>query len=112
MDPFSTELKKGSMEMLVLALLDERAMHGYEIGKQIERRSEGKLTFALASVYPTLVRLEARSLIKGRWVEKPGERSRCYYRLTREGEQALAQQKQVWLGYVATVNRVLGMDHA
>jgi transcriptional regulator len=112
MDVFSTELKKGSMEMLILSLLEGRPRHGYEIGKQIEARSGGRLKFALASVYPTLLRLEGRGWIKGRWVEKPGERSRCYYRLTAEGQKVLARQKRTWEGYIAAVNRVLGIDRA
>jgi len=112
MDAIHSELKKGSMEMLVLSLLDDRPLHGYEIARQIETRSAGRLKFALASVYPTLLRLEGRGLIKGRWVEKPGERSRCYYRLTAEGQRALARQREAWRGYIAAVNQVMGIDHA
>ena len=81
---FSAELKKGSSEMLILSLLDARPRHGYEIGKLIEGRSGGRLKFALPTLYPTLLRLENRGWIKGRWMEKAGERERCYYRLTRE----------------------------
>ena len=82
---FSAELKKGSTEMLVLSLVESRARHGYEIGKLIEARSDGRLTFALPTLYPTLLRLENRGWIKGRWVEKAGERQRCFYRLTSGG---------------------------
>ncbi len=49
---FSAELKKGSTEMLILSLLDGRPRHGYEIGKLIEARSGGRLTFALPTLYP------------------------------------------------------------
>ncbi len=112
MDAFGTELKKGSMEMLILSLLEARPRHGYEIGKQIESRSGGRLKFALASVYPTLLRLEGRGWIKGRWLEKPDERARCYYRLTAEGQRVLARHKLVWRGYVEAVNQVLGIDNA
>ena len=52
---FSSEMKKGSMEMLILSLLEARVRHGYEIGKLIESRSGGKLKFALPSLYPTLL---------------------------------------------------------
>jgi transcriptional regulator len=104
---FSAELKKGSTEMLVLALLETRARHGYEIGKLIEARSGGRLTFALPTLYPTLLRLENRGWIKGRWVEKAGERSRCFYRLTPEGRRVLAQQRETWQAYVLAVNQVM-----
>ena len=109
---FSAELKKGSTEMLILALLDERARHGYEIGKLIEARSGGRLTFALPTLYPTLLRLENRGLIKGRWVEKAGQRERCFYRLTRDGRRMLKTQRETWKAYVAAVNDVMGPSGA
>ena len=109
---FSPELKKGSTEMLVLALLDERPRHGYEIGKLIETRSGGRLTFALPTLYPTLLRLENRGWIKGRWVEKAGQRERCFYRLTLEGRRVLRDQQETWKAYVAAVNAVMGMSRA
>jgi transcriptional regulator len=109
---FSAELKKGSTEMLVLSLIEERPRHGYEIGKLIEQRSGGRLTFALPTLYPTLLRLENRGWIKGRWVEKSGERERCYYRLTPEGRRVLDAQQQTWLAYVAAVNDVMGAGRA
>jgi DNA-binding PadR family transcriptional regulator len=104
---FSPELKKGSTEMLILSLLEARPRHGYEIGKLIETRSGGRLTFALPTLYPTLLRLENRGLIKGRWVEKAGERHRCFYRLTPPGRRALAEHRQTWKAYVEVVNAVL-----
>ena len=109
---FSSELKKGSTEMLVLSLLEARARHGYEIGKLIEARSGGRLTFALPTLYPTLLRLENRGLIKGRWVEAAGQRERCYYRLTPEGRKVLAGHRETWKAYVAAVNDVLGSERA
>jgi PadR family transcriptional regulator, regulatory protein PadR len=104
---FSPELKKGSSEMLILSLLETRPRHGYELGKLIEARSGGRLTFALPTLYPTLLRLENRGLIKGRWVEKSGERDRCFYRLMPEGRRALAAHRETWKAYVNAVNAVL-----
>jgi PadR family transcriptional regulator, regulatory protein PadR len=109
---FSAELKKGSTEMLVLSLLESRARHGYEIGKLIEARSGGQLTFALPTLYPTLLRLENRGWIKGRWVERAGERHRCFYRLTPEGRRVLAKQRENWRAYVAAVNQVMEQGDA
>ena len=108
----TAELKKGSMEMLILSLLEARARHGYEIGKLIERRSDGKLKFALPSLYPALLRLENRGWIKGRWVEKPGERQRCFYKLTAEGRKVLAEKQETWKEYIAAVNSIMGDSHA
>src|SRR5262245_3087673 len=104
---FSAELKKGSVEMLILSLVDARPRHGYEIGKLIESRSGGRLTFALPTLYPTLLRLEHRGWIKGRWVEKPGERDRCFYRLTPAGRRILTDQRAIWKLYVEAVNDVM-----
>lgn len=109
---FSPELKKGSTEMLVLSLLESRARHGYEIGKLIEARSGGRLSFALPTLYPMLLRLENRGLIKGRWVEKAGERDRCFYRLTPEGRRVLAAHRETWKAYVQAVNEVMSSSDA
>jgi PadR family transcriptional regulator len=109
---FSPALKKGSIEMLVLSLVESRPRHGYEIGKLIESRSHGRLTFALPTLYPTLLRLESRGWIKGRWVEKTGERERCFYRLTPEGRRVLAEQQTIWRAYVDAVNGVMDRGHA
>jgi transcriptional regulator len=109
---FSPELKKGSMEMLILSLVEARARHGYEIGKLIESRSGGRLKFALPSVYPALLRLENRGWIKGRWVEKPGERQRCFYKLTAEGRRVLAQKQENWNEYIVAVNNIMEPSNA
>jgi transcriptional regulator len=109
---FSSELKKGSTEMLVLSLLESQPRHGYEIGKLIESRSGGRLTFALPTLYPTLLKLENRGWIKGRWIEKAGQRERCFYRLTPEGRRVLAAQQENWRAYVAAVNDIMGITGA
>lgn len=106
------ELKKGSTELLVLALLEARMRHGYEIGKLIETRSGGQITFRIGSLYPVLCRLEDRGLISGRWVEKAGERRRRYYRLTAQGRNVLEQQRDEWSAFSAAVNRIVGGEHA
>ena len=106
------ELKKGSAELLILSLIETRARHGYEISKLIESRSAGVLKFNVASFYPMLYRLEQRGLIEGRWVEKPGERRRRFYRITGEGKKMLKQQRNLWREFVTAMNRVTGEEHA
>src|SRR5919201_3695125 len=86
------EVKRGSTEMLILALVEDRPRHGYEIAKLIEQRSDGVLQFQVASLYPLLYRLEKRGLIHGRWVERAGQRRRRYYKLTAAGQKILAEQ--------------------
>ena len=108
----NAELRKGSMPMLILSLLESRPRHGYELGALIENRSGGKLKYALPSLYPALLRLENRGWIKGRWVEKSGERRRRFYKLTTAGRKMLSQQCEDWAQYTAAVNQVLGTRHA
>ncbi len=106
------EWKKGSAEMLVLAVLEQRPRHGYEIAKQIEIRSGGALRFHAASLYPLLYKLEKRSWIRGRWVEKAGQRRRRYYRMTALGGQILEEQRRNWQEFVAAISKVVQVRHA
>jgi PadR family transcriptional regulator PadR len=109
---FSADLKRGSTDLLVLALLEDRARHGYEIGKLIESRSGGRLTYSIPSLYPTLCRLEERGWIKGRWVEKSGERRRRFYHLTREGRRVLSRERQNWRDFITIMTRLARLDPA
>ena len=106
------ELRKGSAELLILSLVENRARHGYEIGKLIESRSDGVVKFNVASLYPLLYRLEKRGWMVGKWVEKAGQRRRRYYKLTAEGRKVLAKQRSSWEAFVAAVNRITGGEHA
>src|SRR5687768_18425027 len=106
------ELKKGSAELLVLALLENEQRHGYDIARLIAARSKGVLTFHAASLYPLLYRLEKRRWIEGRWVEKAGQRRRRYYRLTPEGKKILAAQRNSWRDFVEAMNLITGIERA
>lgn len=106
------EAKKGSAELVILAIVEDEGHHGYEIAKLIERRTEGKLRFTLASLYATLYRLEERGWLKGRWVEKAGQRRRCYYRITETGRKVLAEQREDWSRFVAALGQVAGVKYA
>lgn len=105
-----TEVKRGSIEMLILALVEDRPRHGYEIAKLIEQRSDGVLQFQVASLYPMLYRLEERGLIHGRWVEKAGQRRRRYYKLTVDGKRVLGEQRETWKEFFAALDRVAGIN--
>src|SRR6266550_1564456 len=87
------ELKKGSAELLILSLVEDRPRHGYDIGQLIGLRSGGVLRFNVASLYPLLYRLEGRGWIRGRWVEK-------------------AAQRDGWQEFVDAINRITGIAHA
>jgi len=102
----NNELKKGSSEVLVLALVEDTPRHGYEIAKLIAERSGGVLRFHVTTLYPLLYRMEKRGWIKGRWVEEPGQRRRRYYRLTAAGRKVLAAQRSTWVEFFSALNRV------
>ena len=100
------ELKKGSAELLILALLEEKVRHGYEIGKLIDERSEGVVRFHVASLYPLLYRLERRGWVKGEW-EPAGGRRRRFYRLTASGRKTLASQRARWREFSGAMDRIV-----
>jgi transcriptional regulator len=101
------ELKKGSAETLVLAVLVDGARHGYELAKEIDRRSAGRLTFHVATLYTTLYRMEHEGFIAGRWVEKAGQRRRRFYRITPAGRRRLVASRQNWQDFVAAIDGVV-----
>jgi len=104
--------KKGSADLLILALVEEQALHGYEIARRIEARSGGTLRFTLASLYETLYRLEERGWIRGRWIEKAGQRRRRCYRITESGRRVLAGQREDWGRFIAALAQVAGVKPA
>ncbi len=106
------ELKKGTAEVLILSLLDDRPRHGYEIAKLIEKRSEGILEFHVASLYPMLYRLERRGWIEGRWLEKSGQRRRRFYKLTTAGRRALPAERRTWREFIRAIERVAQVGDA
>jgi transcriptional regulator len=105
-------LKKGSAELLILSLVETRERHGYDIAQQIERESDGALTFYAASLYPLLYRLEKRGWIAGRWVAGTAGRRRRVYRITPDGRKVLARQRSRWRAFARAVNRLAGIGRA
>ena len=104
--------RKGSAELLILASLEDGQLHGYDIAREISRKSGGLLAFHVASLYPLLYKLEDRNWISGRWVEKAGQRRRRYYRLTAEGKRVLATQRGRWSAFVQALTKAAGLRQA
>ena len=105
-------LKKGTAELLVLAQLEDAPRHGYDIATQIEQRSQGAVTFNVASLYPILYRLEDQGWIEGWWVERAGQRRRRFYKLTTAGRKRLLHQRQTWSAFMSAVQRAAGLEYA
>jgi PadR family transcriptional regulator len=100
------DLKKGSAELMVLAVVEDQPRHGYDIARRIDQTSGGLLRFHVASLYPMLYRMERRGWIAGRWIEKSGQRRRRYYRLTPAGRTVLAAQRREWQSLMSALDRV------
>jgi PadR family transcriptional regulator, regulatory protein PadR len=106
------DLKKGTTPLLVLALLEAMPRHGYELSKLIETRSGGVVRIHAASLYPLLYELEQKRWIEGKWVEKPGERRRRFYRLTAAGKRQLASEREGWTEFARAVSQIAGVQYA
>lgn len=104
------ELKRGTAELMILAVIEDTPRHGYDIAKLIDDRSGGVLRFHVASLYPMLYRMERRGWIAGKWVEKSGVRRRRFYRITPAGRQVLAEQRTSWRELLTALHRVARID--
>lgn len=106
-----TELVKGSTEVILLSLLQQKEMYGYEIAKQIEEQSAGYLQFKEGTLYPALKRLELQNYVESYWKDSSDGPRRKYYRLTVAGEQSLDQLRTEWNHFQRTMNRIVGGMH-
>lgn len=105
-------VKRGSAELAVLSLLEQRAMHGYEIAKQVELETGGVLKFDVASLYPLLYRMEKQGWVTAAWQEsETGRRRRCY-RLTREGRKQLIPLRSQWRSFFEALDKLSGIATA
>jgi DNA-binding PadR family transcriptional regulator len=99
-------LTKGSVEFLILSILEEGELHGYRITEEIQERSRKLISFRRSSIYPVLSRMEDRGWISRRWASE--NRRRCFYRLTEEGSDALDRQRVEWRVFTTGVNLIVG----
>ncbi len=105
-------IKRGTAELAVLSVLEDRPLHGYEMARRIEEQTHGALRFTLASLYPLLYRLEKRGWIRGAWeTSQRGRRRRCY-RLTVGGKKKLAPIRREWAELFRALKRLTKVSHA
>jgi len=104
---YDKELLKGNTETLLLSLLAREAMYGYQIVKEIERRSSGYARFKEGTLYPALHRLEAASLVEGRWREVASGLPRRYYYITPKGQRVLEERLEEWQRFSRAVNAIM-----
>jgi transcriptional regulator len=101
------EVIKGTLEMIVLEVLQQEPMHGWGITERIERRSDGLLSINQGSLYPALYRLVARGWVSSEWRITENNRKARYYALTRSGRKQLASERAQWEKLSRGVNLIL-----
>ncbi len=101
-------LMTGSTTMLILRLLENSDMYGYQMIEELEKRSQNIFTLKAGTLYPILHTLEQQSMIESYDAEIDSARPRKYYRLTKDGKKMLEEKKAEWKAYSSAVNQVLG----
>ena len=106
--PIDKTLISGSMTMLLLKLLDEKDMYGYEMIDTLRRKSENVFELKAGTLYPLLHGLEAKGLLSSYEQEFAGK-TRKYYSITHEGKALLEKKTEEWTTYKNAVANVLAM---
>jgi PadR family transcriptional regulator, regulatory protein PadR len=101
------ELIKGSTDSLLLCLIGEQPMYGYQIIKELQKRSQGYFNFKEGTLYPALHRLEQEHLVEGKWETLPSGRQRRYYQITERGRAFLADRRSQWLDFRNAMNLII-----
>lgn len=107
---FNRELVKGSTSLLVLQLLNERNMYGYELVKEMDRRSDHNLQMKEGTLYPALHKMEKQEYIEHYWENQKKGPARKYYRITAQGKEILAERTTEWHRYVQMMNNLIGKN--
>ena len=95
------------MGLLLLGLMAQREMYGYEIVAELRSQTDAVVDLPEGTIYPALRRLERQRLVSGRWVDVDGAPRRRYYSLTRDGERALAHGRRQWRRFAAAAEAIL-----
>ena len=103
----SRELVKGNIESLLLSLIGQQSMYGYQIIKELEKKSQGYFKFKEGTLYPILHRLERAGLLTSKWQMLSGERQRKYYYISEKGRYNLVAKTIEWQDFFIAMNRVM-----
>ncbi|HEM62282.1 MAG TPA: PadR family transcriptional regulator [Chloroflexi bacterium] len=106
------DLRKGSARVLIMAMLAEKPMYGYQIAKELKRRSKGYFVFKEGTLYPALHGLEKEGLLTSEWEVVDKGPSRKYYRLTQEGKKVLAAGTREWATFSRRLLSILGEEQS
>ena len=101
------QLLKGLIDPIILSSINRLPMYGYQIVKELERRTEGYLKVKGGTIYPSLLRLEKNGLVSSRWRQITRHRGRRYYEITEKGQEFLASRANEWQDFCAVVSRLM-----
>ena len=104
---FSSELVRSSTDLLILALLRDRPMYGYEILVTLADRGNGEFQFKQGTLYPLLYRLEREGWIRAKWETPPKGKKRKVYSITAEGRKVQKARTEEWLRFTEAVRSIL-----
>lgn len=104
-DKWEVQLRKGCLELAILAALWEGKLYGLEILRRLE--SDSDLVVSEGTVYPLLSRLKALELVRSEWVESDAGHPRKYYALTAAGKQRAAEMAAIWERFSASIGKLL-----
>ena len=104
---YGRELLKGNTDSLLLCLISYQPMYGYQIIKELRKRSNGYFQFKEGTLYPALHRLEKAGLIQGKWQKLPSGQERRYYYITQKGQEALVDRLAVWQDFSTAVDLIM-----
>lgn len=105
--PLEKSLVSGSMTMLLLSLLEEKDMYGYEMIEKLREKSQNVFELKAGTLYPLLHVLEEKHLLTA-YEKEVGAKTRKYYSITKDGERVLKQKKEEWSTYAGAVSQVIG----
>lgn len=108
---YDREFLTGTVTVLILALLNERAMYGYEILREAERRSARAFQMKEGTIYPALHQMERGGLLKAEWRQGETGRARKYYSLTAKGRKKAQSKREQWEAISAAMRMILGDLH-
>lgn len=105
------QMRKGTTTLAILKLLvdSRKPMHGYQIARALESRSQGSFQFKEGLLYPRLHQMEREGLLRSEWEGKRGTRRRKVYAPTAEGKRKLAAELKQWQTFSLSMDRLLGL---
>ena len=102
------DVLQGTLDLMVLQTLDSLGpLHGYAIAARLEQVSDGALQLNMGTLYPALMRLEQRGLLRGNWGTTEANRKARLYAVTSAGRRQLAREKQAWDRMAAIIHTLL-----